>query len=254
MDLLAREGPMGVRAISKTLALPTGSTHRLLADLAEASVAERDADGDWVLSYRLLEITGHQLEGVELPRLARPFAERIASATQETVNVSALSDLEAICIDKVRGTAGMQLDNRIGSRGPLYAGGAGKAILAFLGEHEQRRVFDAPRTEFTSSTLVDAAELEAELGRVVARGYAIDDQEVVVGVYCVAMPIFDRSGHPTGALSVAGPSPKAPGADIAPVVEMLGHACEHISRQLGYTGPWPKPATASPRPAVAVAG
>jgi len=252
MELLAREGPLGIRAVSKTLNLPTGSTHRLLADLAEASVAERDTDGNWVLSYRLLEITGYQLEKVELPRLARPFAERIASATGETVNVSALSDLDAICIDKVRGNAGMQLDNRIGSRGPLYAGGAGKAILAFLGEREQQRVLELPRTAFTSYTLVDPGALEAELGHIARRGYAIDNQEVVGGVYCVAVPVLDRSGYPIGALSVAGPSHKEPGPEIAPIVDLLSEACEHVSRQLGYTGAWPMPtAVASARSATA---
>src|SRR5690606_18728676 len=103
MDLLARKGPLGVRAVAQQLDLPLGSVHRLLLDLAEENVVERTASGEWELSFRLLHISGQQLERLDLPRLARPFAERIAAATQETVNINALSGLNGVCVDKVRG-------------------------------------------------------------------------------------------------------------------------------------------------------
>jgi len=73
MELLARKGPLGVRAVAQQLKLPVGSVHRLLLDLEAEAVAERTADNEWELSYRLLEITGIQLDRVELPRLAGPI-------------------------------------------------------------------------------------------------------------------------------------------------------------------------------------
>ena len=75
MDLLARKGPLGVRAVAQQLQLPLGSVHRMLLDLAEAGVVDRTPAGEWELSFRLLEITGLQLERIDLPRLCRPFAE-----------------------------------------------------------------------------------------------------------------------------------------------------------------------------------
>ncbi|MGN6487779.1 MAG: helix-turn-helix domain-containing protein, partial [Devosia sp.] len=75
MDLLARKGPLGVRAVAQQLSLPLGSVHRLLLDLSEEGIVDRTPTGEWELSYRLLEITGLQLERIELPRLFRPFAE-----------------------------------------------------------------------------------------------------------------------------------------------------------------------------------
>ena len=68
MDLLARKGPLGVRAVAQQLQLPLGSVHRMLLDLAEAGVADRTPSGEWELSFRLLEITGLQLERIDLPR------------------------------------------------------------------------------------------------------------------------------------------------------------------------------------------
>jgi len=239
LDLLARKGEMGVRAIAQDLKVPLGSTHRLLLDLAEEAVVERTPDGQWQLSYRLLEITGRQLERIELPRLARPFAEQIAHDTGETVNVNALNGHLGVCIDKVRGNSGMQLDMRIGAAGPLHCGGAGKAMLAYLSEAERQRIYEGALPALTPRTITDAKQLREEVERIRARGYSIDDQEVVMGVYCVSSPILDRFGRAVGAISVTGPSVKVPGAAIQPVVDMLWEATGSVSRHLGYAGAWP---------------
>ncbi|MBN9362551.1 MULTISPECIES: IclR family transcriptional regulator [unclassified Devosia] len=245
MDLLARKGPLGVRAVAQQLQLPLGSVHRMLLDLAEEGVVDRTPSGEWELSFRLLEITGLQLERIDLPRLCRPFAEQIAEATRETVNINALSGMFGVCIDKVRGNEGMQLDMRIGSRGPLNCGGAGKAMLSYMPEARREEVYTHPLPALTSHTITDAVKLREEIDRIRDRFYSIDDQEVVMGVYCVAVPLLDRSGHSVGAMSVTGPSVKKPGGDnVMPVVALLWDACEHVSRRLGYAGEWP-PAAAS---------
>ncbi len=246
LDLLARKGGLGARAVAQQLSLPVGSVHRLLIDLSDEGVVERNAEGGWQLSYRLLAITDLQLDGVAFPRLARPFCESIAEKTRETVNVNVLSGEGCVCIDKVRGNEGMQLDMRIGSRGPLNCGGAGKAMLSYMPEARREEVYTHPLPALTSHTIVAADRLREEIGRIRHRFYSIDDQEVVMGVYCVAVPLLDRSGHSVGAMSVTGPSVKKPGADnVMPVVALLWDACEHVSRRLGYAGEWPPTAAAA---------
>jgi DNA-binding IclR family transcriptional regulator len=239
MELLARKSPLGVRAVATQLKLPLGSVHRLLLDLGEEGIAERTPSGEWELSFRLLEITGLQLDRIEVPRLAHPFVERIAQTTGETVNVYAVSGLACVCVDKVRGNEGMQLDMRIGTRGAINAGGAGKAVLAYMSEIDQERVLAEPLVQMTASTIIDPDLLRTELLRVRQRGYSIDDQEVVVGVYCVSVPILDRLGRPAGALSITGPSIKRPGPEVEPLVVMLNEACGYVSKRLGYAGHWP---------------
>jgi len=239
LELLARKGPLGVRAIAQQLKLPLGSVHRLLLDFEAEAVTERTPGGEWELSYRLLEITGLQLERIEFPRLARPFAEKIAEETRETVNINALNNMMGVTIDKVRGNEGMQLDMRIGSRGPLHCGGAGKVMLSYVSPEDRRRVIAGPLKQLTPFTITDPHELEQEVARIRRRGYSLDRDEVVVGVHCVAMPILDRAGHPVGAISISGPSPKELGPELDKLVEKLTAACGHVSRRLGYVGPWP---------------
>lgn len=239
LDLLARKGPLGVRAVAQQLSLPLGSVHRMLVDLEEEDVVERTPDGEWELSFRLLAISGLQLDRLQFSRLAHPFAEKIAEATKETVNINALHAMAGVCIDKVRGNEGMQLDLRIGSRGPLHLGGAGKAMLAYMTDADQNQIIDGHLEAYTPKSITDPKLLREELVRIRQRGYSIDDQEVVMGVWCVAVPIVDRNGRPVGALSITGPSPKKPGREVMPLVEMLREACGTVSRRLGYTGVWP---------------
>jgi len=247
MDLLARKGPLGVRAVAQQLDLPLGSVHRLLLDLEEEGVTERTPGGEWELSFRLMEITGIQLERIALPALARPFAEHMAEKTRETVNINMLSGYHGVCIDKVRGSEGMQLDLRIGSRGAIYCGGAGKAMLAFLPEADRQRVLAQPMAPLTPRTITDPKVLDAELDRIRERGYSIDDQEVVMGVYCVSVPILDANNRTAGAISITGTSVKAPGPGVQPLVDMLNEACGHVSRRLGFRGDYPLSAAALER-------
>lgn len=239
LDLLARKGALTARGVSQQLTLPVGSVHRMLVDLADEKVVERNAKGAWQLSYRLLEITDLQLDGVKLPRLTRPYCEAIAEQTHETVNVNVLSGDNCVCIDKVRGNESMQLDWRIGSRGPLYCGGSAKAILAFMSEADQQRILDHPITTYTANTITDPRELRDELRRIRQRGYSIDNQEIVNGIFCVGVPIVDRTGRPVGAVSISGQTPKAPGPAVQPLVDLLNDAAINVSRRLGYTGSWP---------------
>lgn len=239
LDLLARKAPLGVRAVAQHLQLPLGSVHRILLDLEDEDIVERTPGNEWELSYRLMGITGLQLERIEFPRLARGYAEKIAEETRQTVNINALSGMNGVCIDKVRGSEGMQLDLRIGSRGPLHCGGAGKAMLAYMSPADRERVLTHPLAALTALTITDPAKLRAEIESIRQRGYSLDNDEVVVGVHCVGMPILDRSGRAVGAMSISGAAPKVPGPALDALVAKLGDATEHVSRRLGYTGPWP---------------
>ena len=100
-------------------------------------------------------------------------------------------------------------------------------------------------------TLTDASALLTELARIRQRGYSIDNQELVMGVFCVGVPILDRIGRPVGGISISGPTPKAPGAAMDALVKRLHEACGQVSKRLGYTGGWPPRDVVAP-PLVAV--
>jgi len=237
LDLLARRGPLGVRAIAHELALPLGSTHRLLQDFDAENVVERTPDGAWELSFRLTQIVGIQLERVQLPRLARPILEQLASDTREAAFLAVPSRDEIVYLDKVQTDLQLQLNVEVGTRRPMHCTGLGKAILAFLpdAQLEQFLATSAMRP-FTSRTITDPMMLRLELDRTRTRGYALDHEEIISGVHCVAVPILNHAGRPVGAISVAGTTPKQDGERLDTLVERLKTAGDYVSRRIGFTG------------------
>jgi IclR family acetate operon transcriptional repressor len=240
VELLARRGPLGVRAIAQTLALPLGSTHRMLQDLYAEAVVERTPDGEWELSYRLAQIVGIQLERVQLPRLARPILEELASETREAAFLAVPSRDEIVYLDKVQTDLQLQLNVEVGTRRPMYCTGLGKAILAFLPQVQVEQVLSAsPMRPFTPRTITDPLMLRLELERTRARGYAVDHEEIITGVHCVAVPILNHTARPVGAISVAGTTPKSEGERLEALVFRIKTAGEYISRRIGYNGSQP---------------
>ena len=183
LDLLARKGPLGVRAVAQQLGLPLGSVHRLLLDLAEEGVVERTAEGEWELSFRLLEITGLQLDRLQFSRLAQPLCRKDRRGDE--------GDRQHQCAQRhgrrlhrqgarQRGHAARSAGSARAAR--CIVGGAGKAMLAFLNEADQQRVIEAaPLVALTPKTITNPKLLREELIRIRQRGYSIDDQEVVIG-------------------------------------------------------------------------
>ncbi|MGH2549939.1 MAG: IclR family transcriptional regulator, partial [Thermomicrobiales bacterium] len=205
IELLARRGALGMRPMARELDVPIGSLHRLLNDLAEQSVIERTEEGEWTLSYRLLQIVGIQLERTSLPRLARPYLEQLAAETRETVFLAVPSRGEIVYLDKVQTDLQLQLNVELGTRRPMHATGLGKAILAFLPEVEQARFLTtAPFPAFTNATITDAGTLESELESIRETGYALDREEMISGLHCIAVPLLNYTNRAVGAISIAG--------------------------------------------------
>jgi DNA-binding IclR family transcriptional regulator len=236
VDLLARRGPLGVRAVAQQLELPLGSAHRILTDLASESIIERTVAGEWQLSYRLLEIVGVQLERVQLPRLARPVLEQLASETRETTFLAVPSGDEIVYLDKVQTDMQLQLNVELGTRRPMHCTGLGKAILAFLPEaHQEQVLAGIPLRRYTPNTITDPIVLRLELERTRQRGYSTDREEIIQGVHCIAVPILNHAGRPVGAISIAGTTPKSDGERLDAMVSRLKNAGEYVSRRLGFT-------------------
>lgn len=227
-----------MRPIARELDVPIGSLHRLLNDLAEQAVIERTEEGDWRLSYRLLQIVGIQLERTNLPRLARPFLEQLAAESGETVFLAVPSRGEVVYLDKVQTDLQVQLNVELGTRRPMHATGLGKAMLAFRPDVEQHQVLaTAPFPRFTEQTITDGEQLASELAAVRERGYALDREEMILGLHCIAVPLLNYTNRAVAAISVAGMASRAGGERFEALLERMLEAGAELSLRLGYVPP-----------------
>ena len=176
------------------------------------------------------------LSSHELPDLALPHLRELRNSTGETVNMALLDGADVVYVSRLLSDDLLALRLFVGSRLPAYASSLGRAILAHLPEDEAQELLDRlPLESFTEHTIVNRTRLVAELRRIRRRGYAINNQELVVGIWGVAAPVFDVSGRPVAAINVSltrVPDRNEIDSTLAPRVVETAHAISELATQL----------------------
>lgn len=223
LEALIERGGASLGEVSEATGIPKSATYRVLQSLCERGYATQEqAAGRYRVGPRVLRLAQAGLEGVELRAVARPALERLAGATGETVHLVVPESDGVVYVDKVESNQTVRMASRVGMRGEMHSTGVGKAILAALPDEQVRAL--AGRTGLpprTSRTITSVKALVAELERVRARGYAIDDEENEDDVRCVAMTVRDALGRPLGAVSISAPAYRLSKERMTRVVPLL---------------------------------
>jgi DNA-binding IclR family transcriptional regulator len=111
----------------------------------------------------------------------------------------------------------------------------GKAILAFSDDMEIDRVLSTnPLKPYTEYTLTDKEEIKQQLKIIRIQGYSIDDEEIELGLRCVAAPIFNHQGKAIASVSCAAPTMRLDEETLSKVVNGIKRAAMEISSCMGY--------------------
>jgi IclR family transcriptional regulator, KDG regulon repressor len=239
LDCLGESEPEGytLTQLSHKLHLHISTVHRLLVNLVrQGYVDQNPAKGTYKLGYRMMRMGLKVLDRMDFRRVAEPLLSELSQKTQETVHLAILEGDHAVSIEKFHGPHPVSLDAPLGAALPLHATGVGKALLAFQDEKRAAAIVRAaslPR--LTAHTLTLLGELKRELARIREQGYAVDDEEAVIGLRCVAAPLFDHSGRAVAAFSVAGPASRVSPSRTPEIARLVLETAGEISRRLGYT-------------------
>lgn len=166
---------------------------------------------------------------------AQDIVERLAAATGETAMVGVLDDGQVLYIAIGHPQRSYGIESLPGTRHPAHCTALGKAILAWMPEAEVLTLLGArPPIRLTAKTLTDQDVLMNDLRATRARGYAIDDEERVAGVYCLGAPIQDHAGSVRAAVSVSGPAFRMRERDEGELSATLIAVARSSSLSLGY--------------------
>lgn len=237
VDLVSNSGNgIGVREIARRLGLGKSTASRLVLALEEAEVLRQQPEtGRYVLGPRLLDIAARHRRNLDLAQVARRHLSELQQRTGETVFLGRLEGMYVVLVDQIDSNNPLRMVATIGAREPAHCTGLGKVLLADLGEEKRHALLKTARlTRHTRQTLTSVKSVRQELARVEAAGYAIDDQEFVEGVRCLAAPILDSDGETVAALSVAGPALRLTDARLPGLRRTLISVAGAISRDLGF--------------------
>ncbi|QGZ65554.1 IclR family transcriptional regulator domain-containing protein [Paraburkholderia acidisoli] len=194
--------------LSEQVALPRTTLYRILATLNARGLVRRDPSRHvYCLGFRCVEMARQAYAMPELVSAASHELRALRDLTGETSYVGTLEGIDVVSLERYDSPHTQRSRTSHGHRKPVYATSQGKAILAALPAVERDAIVAAVRLKaHTEMTITDRRRLVAELRVVASRGYAIDDEENVLGTRCVGAAITDAHGVVRGAISVAGPA------------------------------------------------
>lgn len=231
----SRTGPVGVNEIANELSLAKSTTHRLLDMLkSRGFVVQLDTLEKYDIGLKAIEVGMSGLKNWNLVDVASPYIQQLAEDLGETSFLAVHDEGEIVYVYKVEGKQSVITNSQLGTRKPMHCTALGKAMMSSLHLEEVDNILNEKgMKKYTDKTIVDRQIFFEELSKVRERGYAMDDEEVEIGLTCFAAPIFNYTGKAIAGLSVAGPTARMV-TNKNKITKQLLEASEFVSRRLGY--------------------
>jgi IclR family acetate operon transcriptional repressor len=216
-----------VSEISRSLGTSKSTAFALVRTLvARGFLREVHPGPRYHLGMALVRLGDESSRGFPLGRVCEPILLQLSRDTGLTTRAAISDHGYPIFIARVDSPGAIRFHTALGVRELPHTSSAGKAILAQMSAAEvSALIAETGLPRRTRKTITTAADLELDLDATRRRGYAIDDEEDVEGIFCVAAPFFDRAGRVTGAVSATGIK-----LDQTPrQIEELGHAVQRAA-------------------------
>ena len=229
--IAAKDEFVSLQGLAEETGTPKPTLHRMLQQLESAELLVRQSDGR------------HYGTGARLRRLAEDI---LLNATQygarhavlsalvdeigEACNLTTLSGNEVVYLDRAETPEPLRFHLHPGSRVPAHCSATGKMLLSQLGPQQQRKLLGhAPLKKHTPKTIVDLDDLERDLKEARRNGYAIDDEEFLPGLVCVAVLVPHDSGRTNLCLATQAPVMRFQADDASRVLPALRRAAATLS-------------------------
>ncbi|MBN4666202.1 IclR family transcriptional regulator [Pandoraea nosoerga] len=224
-----------VPALSAHTGITPSTTHRIASALVHAGYLRFEPRRGYRLGNKLIELGFLAYRQIDLPRVARPALETLASETRDTVHLAVADGWEVMYLDKLPGQRAVEISSRIGGRKPICVTGVGKALLLDQDENAWRAQLEHFQASVPAHP-IDATAWLARMHDYARLGYAFDLEDDTPQIRCVAAPVYDASQRIVAAISVSSTTKYMSRERMQELVPRVKDAAAQISRQLGWSG------------------
>lgn len=231
VELLAdTEDGLTTTQLVEQIKLDKSTVSRLMKTLENYRFAERDPQTRrYFLGTHIRELGRRAGRYAKLREIADPHLQHLGSLTGENAHMAVYSPPHALTIADVPSTEPLRVVSEVGRRMPMHCSAVGKCLLAFA---------DLPIPpdimRYTNRTLTELPQVELQLEQIRLQAYALDDEELTLGVRGLAVPIRNREGRSIASLGLSGPTVRLTFDNIPKFVDYLWKASQAISAELGY--------------------
>ena len=230
--------PLSLRELSAHTGLAKSTVHRLLATLVEADFVEQcREDGHYRLGLRLLELGFSAGGSRDVIDIAKPYMQRISYETNESVCLALLNRGEVLILAFKESDSAFHVVSKIGARLPAHCTVQGKIMLAYMQPSEVKRILrEHGMRVYTPNTIRTYEQLEPELERIRAQGYAVDNSEFHTGLFSVAAPVYDANGDVSYSFAIVSMFHRIGSPEFEYAKGLVLETADAISAALGYRG------------------
>ncbi|MCK0167245.1 IclR family transcriptional regulator [Jannaschia sp. S6380] len=234
LSTLSRLEDATLTALAEATGDPAASVYRVLITLQAHDIVELEpSDQTWHVGSGAFQIGSAFLRRTSLIDRARRPMRDLMEATGETANLGIHRDGEVLFVGQIETRAPIRAFFPPGTRADLHASGIGKVLLAAMTEARRSALLPDPLPAYTDHTLSDACALADDLGRIAARGYAVDDEERNAGMRCIAAPVRNLHGEVVAGLSISGPASRVTPDRTETLARAVVAAAADLSERLG---------------------
>jgi DNA-binding IclR family transcriptional regulator len=231
--LAEADSPLTVGQVAEKLGVHASTASRLLSTLAQQNVVIQNRSG-YQLGLGLLHLSHVVLSELTIRNRAHSHLQRLSLETGHTVYLAILFNGDELYLDEVNVNDGLSRPIWIGRTIPPHSAGSGKVLLAYLPEEELNAYISKGLISTTRYTITDPNQLREQLTQLRERGYAIGQNEHVMGFSSVAAPVFDRSGQNVAVVALAGSSSQLSVGRLHNLAPAVMATASTISLELGY--------------------
>lgn len=221
--------------ISERLGLNKSTVHGIISTLKYHGFISQDEETQkYKLGIRFVQFGDLVINSMNIRNAAVPVIDAVCEKIEETVHVAMLDGLDVVWIEKRECTKSIKTSTKIGARLPAYTTADGKIIICYQNKDKIKNYLPKRIPQYTKNTITNKGEFIKKLEEMKKNGYAIDNEEYVEGLKCVAAPIFDHDGKVRFSLSTTGPAFRMNEERIKELIVIIKEAANEISHRIGY--------------------
>jgi DNA-binding IclR family transcriptional regulator len=237
LEIVAEHDGIGLTDISKVSQLNKATVHRLLSTLISMGYVEQtEKTGLYGLTFKLFQLGNKKIEQIDSFKIARSFISELSNQIEETIHLVVEDNKEVVYIDKFEPSNLLfRMHSRVGKRAPMYCTAVGKALLSHYTDEIIKEVWDNSSIKsLTPHTITQFSTFMEEVAQIRSQGYAVDNEENEMGIYCIASVFYNHKGDVEGAISISIPMTRFKENSPNYYIDKALEYSSKISRALGY--------------------
>ena len=234
---LAEKSYAGITELAEALGVDKSTASRLVETLRARDMVRLDPETKkYRLGFRILHLGESLKDNLNVISIARPILMELSAQINESVHFCAFNNNLVYVMDQVRSSKNYALSATVGMVEPFHCSSVGKCILAFRRPETIRALLENYEfTKYTEHTITTKEALQENLERIRALGYALDDEEMALGVRCLAVPVYDYRNSVRYSIGVSGPKANITSATMETYIKRMVEATRKLSAAIGST-------------------